>query len=427
MSDSQDFWTNGELCNISFPYTYDAFYEAGPEFLTDAFRTTGAIEESNQVIAVENFQEVAAGGMGRKARFTVRYAEPAPHLKSVLFAKFSLEADHHLRHIYEGVMNSEVALALLSRDTDFPIKVPECYFADLNAEQGEALLITECIPFGQEGVEPEIEKAMDHQLTNTEEYYHAIARALSRLAAYDKSGKLQSPLVSHLKPGIKTHPVIGLPPEELDQKLDALGEFIQTGHNLLPAQYCDKEFADSLAKWVPKTFKHYHAIKDDLNAHPKLAAICHWNPNIDNGWFWRDENKQMQAGLFDWGNVGNINLASAFCSSIAFTEIEVLEKHFDALVDTLLSEYKEYCGVEVTTEDFQDCFNLLVATDLTALLLDLPAFLTSLHPDLDSYESYRDPRLEKDFVSRLRVVGFRGYSYLWKQKNVNGTLERYFN
>lgn len=427
MSDRGHEWTDGELCNISFPYTFDAFKQAGNEFLTVAFRKTGAIDPDNEVVSIESFEEVVAGGMGRKAKFKVRYLKPAPHLKEELFAKFSLEKGHYLRHLYEGVMNSEVAFALLSRNADFPVHVPECYFADLNNSQGEALLITECIPFGADGVEPAIEKALDYQLSHAEEFYHAIARSLARLAAYDKHGKMNSPLVSLLEPGIKTHPMISLSENELAGKLMDLGDFVQDKHNLLPQAYCDKSFADSLGKWVPLTFSNYHSIKEQLNTHPQLAAICHWNPNIDNAWFWRDADQQLQAGLFDWGNVGNINLASALCSAIAFTEIEVLENHYDAFVHTILSEYRQHSGCDVSVEDFQDCFNLLVATDLTALLLDLPAFLNQTHADLDDYIDHHDERLEKDFVARLRVVGLRAYSYLWRRNNVDRTLEAYFN
>jgi len=38
------------------------------------------------------------------------------------------------------------------------------------------------------------------------------------------------------------------------------------------------------------------AVRRQSQSDPKLIALCHWNANIDNAWFWRDEASVLRCG-----------------------------------------------------------------------------------------------------------------------------------
>ena len=54
-----------------------------------------------------------------------------------------------LRDSFAPLMEPEVRFALLSRRQDFPITLPECYFADYNRATATGILITERIAYGR--------------------------------------------------------------------------------------------------------------------------------------------------------------------------------------------------------------------------------------------------------------------------------------
>jgi hypothetical protein len=40
-------------------------------------------------------------------------------------------------------------------------------------------------------------------------------------------------------------------------------------------------------------------------------ALCHWNANADNAWFWQDADNALHCGLLDWGCVGQMRRAGS--------------------------------------------------------------------------------------------------------------------
>ena len=65
------------------------------------------------------------------------------------------------------------------------------------------------------------------------------------------------------------------------------------------------------------------------------VALCHWNANIDNAWFWRDTGG-LHCGLMDWGCVSQMNLGMAIWGAMSGAETALWDEHFDELLDVFV-------------------------------------------------------------------------------------------
>src|ERR1700748_1546175 len=142
-------WASGNLLELKIPAHGEALRSGGVAFLTEAFRATGAIAPDNRVTRITRFEEIAGGSTGRKLLLSVEYETPGPHTD--LFVKFSRDFDNAARDGAKIQMESEVRLALLSRLPEFPIAVPENFYADYDPQSGTGTLITQRIGFGTGG------------------------------------------------------------------------------------------------------------------------------------------------------------------------------------------------------------------------------------------------------------------------------------
>lgn len=180
----------GDMLGLRFPAHREALLAGGAEFLTAAFRATGALATDNCVTRIDRFQECPGGSTGRKFFLTVGYERPVPGLHEQLFVKFSRDFQDHRRDRAKVQMERETRFALLSRSPDFPVTVPRCYFADYHRESGTGILITHRVPFGEGGIDRHHEKCLDHRIPDALEHYYALVRAIARLAGTHRAGLL---------------------------------------------------------------------------------------------------------------------------------------------------------------------------------------------------------------------------------------------
>jgi len=172
-------WIRGDMFGLDIPADIDALVEGGEEFLTRAFRTSGALSNSNRVARIVQCEACFGGGTGSKALLALEYATPQENLPNKLFIKFSRNFHDAMRDRSKHMMVSEVKFAALSRTPQFPIPVPQCLFADVNEQSGTGLMITDRIAFGN-GIEPQYVKCMDYLTPAPLKHYEAIIKFTAR-------------------------------------------------------------------------------------------------------------------------------------------------------------------------------------------------------------------------------------------------------
>src|SRR5262249_21255809 len=149
---STERWVTGDVFGVPIPADPEALLAGGAEFLTAAFHAGGGLDAGNPVASIVDSEEFFDGRTRQKLPLPVAYEQAGSDLPEQLFVKFSRNFDHQLWDSSRHMMISEANFALLSRTPEFPVKVPQCLFADVEASSATGLLITECIPYGHDGV-----------------------------------------------------------------------------------------------------------------------------------------------------------------------------------------------------------------------------------------------------------------------------------
>jgi hypothetical protein len=216
-------------------------------------------------------------------------------------------------------MAQEVRLAALALSDGFPIPVPRPQFGDHHRESGTGILIAERIRFGTNGIEPQYEKCLDYRMPDPFGHYRALLATVARLAGTQQSGRLPARIVDRFPVDLAGATVGEQAPmtaDRLHRRLDRLAEFATAHTALLPDRVRDPAFLSRLAREAPRVLAHEPAIWRYLAGNSDYLALCHWNANVDNAWFYTDAAGELQCGLTDWSCVGRMNVAMAIWAAV---------------------------------------------------------------------------------------------------------------
>jgi hypothetical protein len=415
----------GEQFGLAIPADPDALRGGGARFLTDAFRASGVLADGNAVTGLTEFREVAGGSTGRKAVLSVEYDRPQPGLHTDLFVKFSRYLDNPVRDVGKTQMEPEVRFAALSRAPGFPIAVPAVQFADYDRETGTGILISERIAFGHNGIERQYHKCLDYDMPDPVGHYRALLTALGCLAGTYGSGRLSEPLAARFPLDVRAATVGDRAPlgaEKLHRRVTQLAGFIETHPGLLPARVGSPEFLARLRDEVPRVARHEHTILAQLADDTDYVALCHWNANVDNAWFWRDRGGVLSCGLLDWGCVGQMNMGMAIWGAMSGAETDMWNWHFDELLRLFAGEV-ERCGGPRLDPDRLRRHTLLYAAAMgVAWLLDVPALIRARF-GAAAPASRMDPRIRYDEGVRAPLQMLANLLSLWERHHVGDLLD----
>lgn len=423
---SQNF-VRGDFTGLMIPAHAESLREVGAEFLTNAFRHFGSLAPDNRVARITHFEPFAGGNSGHKLILSVEYAREEAGLHSDLFVKFSRDYADVFRDRRRHELESEVHLATLSRRPEFPVHVPAAYFADFNRHSGTGILVTQRIAFGSGGTEPLQPKCMDHMLADPLAHYSAIVTALAQLAAAHKSGAL-SPMVEELFPFDPEMPVatIAIPwnEQQLRDRVARYAEFASRIPRLLPQRLAAPQFIAKFEKEAVHFLRHEAIIHRFLHGNSNFVALCHWNTNIDNAWFWRDATGTLRCGLLDWGLVRQMNVAAALWGGLSAAGHEIWGRHLNELLAHFAAELSAHGGPKLDIDELKLHLDLSVALLGLALMMDVPALVLSRLPECVDAAGPLDPVLRKSEVARCFLHVFTNFLSLWQTYDFGTSLDR---
>ena len=415
---------SGDDTAVELPAHPAALAAAGSGFLTSALRAYGTLSPDNAVARITECTEVGGGSTGRKALLSVDYTRPEPHLPTELFAKFSRDPDDPSRDIGRTQMQPEVRFAELTRRPGFPITVPATVFADYHAGTGTGILITERIPFGAGGVEPQHHKCLDYEMPNPEDHYRTLVTSLALLAGWHRSGAaadvidrfpidLQAATVGE-RPALRE--------DKLSRQLGRLAEFADTHPGLLPANVRSPQFLSGLADQIPLIVAGERALWRNLAASADHIALCHWNANVDNAWFWRDDGGRLQCGLLDWGCVSQLNVAMALWGALSAAEISLWDQHFDDLVGLFAAEYRAAGGPSIDRGELTAQVLQYAAIMGATWLLDVPGLIRARLGEPAKTMTRFDPAIKHDEAIRAPLQMLTNVLNLWQTRDIGALL-----
>lgn len=412
-----DRWVTGDIYGLSLPAEPEGLLEGGPDFLTRAFRAFGAMSPDNSVVSIKDSDAFFGGGSGRKMMLTVEYEFAEPNLPEQLFVKFSRNFYNELWDSARFMMVSEARLANLARVPGFPVTVPRAQFADVDSTTGTGLTITECIPYGRDGVEPLHLKCMDYTVANVLEHYKTILGELARLSGAHRSGRLAAEFDQYFPYSPEKaleSATISISEEKLLQRAHKLFDFMGKHPQLFPDNVRTPELHETFIHDIPDLIAKTDVISKILCGNPDFVAFAHWNANIDNCWFWRDDAGELHCGFIDWGNAGPMSVARAICGSIGSGDPEIWNEHLDELLQWFISEYSAHGGPSLDLDELRLHVLLHSVVGAVAFGMGAPVALRREIDDLDSVTSYRDDCFLEHENSRIQLHGARKFLDLWQ-------------
>jgi hypothetical protein len=420
-------FVRGDTTGLAIPAHGDALRTAGEAFLTEALRAFGSISPQNRVSRIARLEPFRGGNSGEKILLAVEYQHPQPDLHTDLFIKFSRDFTDAFRDRRRHELEAEVRLAVLSRVPGFPIPVPAAYFADFHQESGTGILITQRIAFGCGNIEALHPKCRDHELSEPIAYYRAIVSTLARLAAAHKSGLL-APQVDAYFPFDAEKAAADDPipwdEQQLRERVARIGQFARSCPQLLPAQVAAPSFVARLEHDAVRVLRHEATIKRFLHADRDYIALCHYNANIDNAWFWRDTSGALGCGLLDWGRVRQMNVAYALWGSLCGASLDIWDSHLDELLALFTAELHAHGGPRLDVAELELHLDFYVATMGVATLIEAPALVLSRLPEAAGARDPLDPVFFEDDVARGFLHVFTAFLHLWQSHDFGACLDR---
>ncbi|WP_409333279.1 hypothetical protein [Trujillonella humicola] len=418
-------WAPGGVFGLPVPGDAAALLSGGAEWLTEAFRRSGALAPGERVDRVVRSAEFRGGGTGKKLLLTVAYGTPRAGLPEELFVKFSRNYDDPLWDSGRSQLVSEVDVALLSRSPGFPVPVPTVLFADVDPETHTGLIVTERISFGRDGVEPHHPKCLDHLVPDQVGHYEAILRGLARLSGAHRAGRLPADLDERFprSPGPAGAGLVPRVPEaKVVQWAERVFAFVDRHPRLFPEDVRGAGLRDRLLADIPDVLAAEDRIATVLSGNPDFVAFAHWNANIDNCWFERGADGRLVCGFLDWANAGQLSVAQSITGAISGAEPFAWDDHLDGLLAVFVEEYAASGGPRLDLDELRLHILLMAASGLTHSL-GAPVALAREVPDLDALESYRDPRLAEHENARIQLHMTTRLLHLWQTRQL-GDLVR---
>jgi hypothetical protein len=420
-------WAKGDDTGLLFPAHQAALTEGAAAFLTQAFHAAGTLPADNAVARVTELRECPGGSTGRKAFLSVAYEKPGQGLLERLFVKFSRDFDNPIRDRNRDQLEPEVRFAAISRHPAFPITVPACLFGDYHHESGTGILITERIAFGTDGIAPHQEKCLDYELPDALAHYRAVITANARLAAAHQSGHLGADLdmtFPYDPAAAAASDPIRYDARQIRNRLSRLAGFAEEFPNLLPPHVSAPCFIAQLMDEMPAFLDRQTDIKHFLTNDRSMIALCHWNANIDNGWFWHGGDGTLHCGLMDWGRVGQMNMALALWGTLSGAEPEMLDAELDELLELFLREFAAHGGPLISLALLKDHMFLYVATMGMAWLLDAPPLIRAQLPDLAPEHDRFNIRFKENETARTQLHMLTNVLSLWQRHGFGAILGR---
>ena len=420
-------WVTGDLLELEFPAHAEALRAAGESFLTRAFRAAGALQVDNRVDRITRLEECPGGSTGRKLLLSVEYENAAPGLHRDLFVKFSRDFDDAVRDRARFQMELETEFALLSRSPEFPIPVPACYFAEFERASGTGILITQRIAFGSGNIEPHYEKCLDYDMPAPLHHYRALVTALGRLAGSHKAGRLPA-IVEQKFPFDSSRLSVSqrdpYTPQQIRNRVARYAEFAQSYPNILPENIRTPAFLSRLSSEAPRFMALEPAVRELLASEPAFIALCHWNANVDNAWFWREGAGPIECGLMDWGHVSQMNVAMALWGCLSGAETGLWDNHLGELLDLFASEFRNSGGPALDVDQLGAHLAAYAALMGLAWLLDAPPLILARIPDLAGGQNPRDERFRQDEFARAQLHLMTAFLNMWQGHDMERLLEQ---
>ncbi len=165
------------------------------------------------------------------------------------------------------------------------------------------------------------------------------------------------------------------------------------------------------------------AINAFLQSDPAFIALCHWNANIDNAFFWRGEDGPLECGLMDWGRAGRMNVAFAIWGSLSAAHHDIWEHHLDDLLLLFAKTLAREGGPRLPVSVLRLHLELYAGIMGLSYFLDCPARIRNAVPTVMTAAGIRDPVVEGHEHVRNQLHIATVVLNLWRRRGLGALLD----
>jgi len=424
----------GMIYGLEFPWNEALLDEFGPEWLTKAFHTVGSLDKDNKVtkVILEQKIKVTTGNNGGKFLFEVEYEKDQPELHKKLFAKvpFALEGATKSDRLSSSVYKQPAELWEINTyrllEATLPMKTPKFYYGDISNETSNWIIITERIDFHDfDGnnfgkplkkkdplpafqIEGPYDKCIDHNLRgNEKDYYSCLIRVGAKMAGMHKAGKmgpheiLAKSFAWHPDPsdpaawGVNPNASTGEVPKQMKAKIDMAVTFISDIGKVLFPKYATKEpFLTKLRTTIMTLCAYSSEINFWKFSNYDYVALGHMNLNVDNAYFWRNAEGQLDCGVFDWGNMGAGCMGHKLWWWFYCRDYEPFKRNLGKDLDLFIECYKSGGGPALDKGTMEMMIIITALEQMVGLISAVPQILKMCpKKEWPSIKDRYDPRI----------------------------------
>src|SRR5690606_39007749 len=147
-------------------------------------------------------------------------------------------------------------------------------------------------------------------------------------------------------------------------------------------------------------------------------ALCHWNGNIDNAWFWRDAAGELQCGLMDWALVGQMSVAQSIYGAFSGADKLLWDNHLDEIVALFAGEFHACGGPRLEVAELKRHVLLFTAMMGLAYLMDAAAIIERRVENLDGVSGPDDPAIEENEDARVQLHMVTMFLNQWQTRDI---------
>jgi len=188
---------------------------------------------------------------------------------------------------------------------------------------------------------------------------------------------------------------------------------------LFPEELRDRTFLKKFVHEATHVGQYQQEFELYQMADPNLWCLAHGNIQIDNAFYYNNEQGKVEAGLLDFGGLAHSNPVNALVRNWIAAEPEVMDEIDEFILDSYIEELALQGGPQVEKAKVMHIARLTQANFAFSMAANL-VMLYGTHPKRDpiwkEFTGRWDPRIENVFLTRVFSANWRNMLILWRSK-----------
>lgn len=131
-----------------------------------------------------------------------------------------------------------------------------------------------------------------------------------------------------------------------------------------------------------------------MHSNHDYTSLAHMNLNVDNAYFWRDQQGTLDCGVFDWGGLGVGSAGTKLWWWFYCMDYDAFKRSIKSLLDCYVETYKEYSGLQLDSSELYEMVLISAVMQMAGLVSAVPQIVRMCpKKEWDTIKDRYDPRI----------------------------------